>query len=137
MPPEPFLVRLPTDTDLMESLMAACRERGLTCAAIQIVGALRKASLSFYGQDDRTYVPRLLNEPLEILSGLGNLSLKGGKPFIHLHLCLANRDCQAFGGHAQPGCVVFTAEAFITPLPGQSLNRVFDDPTGLFLWEDQ
>lgn len=135
MTPEPFLVRLPKDADLMESLMAVCREKGLTCAAIQMVGALRKASLSFYSQDDRKYLPKLLNEPLEILSGLGNLSLKAGRPFIHLHLTLADKDCRAFGGHAQPGCVIFAGEAFITPLPGQSLTRVFDDPTGLFLWE--
>jgi predicted DNA-binding protein with PD1-like motif len=32
------------------------------------------------------------------------------------------------------GNIIFAAEAVVTELPGDALNRVFDEPTGLKLW---
>ena len=42
---------------------------------------------------------------------------------------------RAFGGHLADGTIVFAAEFVIQELKAeQSLNRLMDEETGLFLW---
>lgn len=132
-----FMGRLPKGSDLLESLNALCAEQNITRGSVQLIGALEKAALSFYLQDKKEYVSHDFDEPNEILAGLGNVSIKDGKPFVHLHLTLGMEDMRCVGGHAMPGCVVFACEAIIQPLEGAPLVRGFDEPTGLPLWEEE
>lgn len=131
---EPFLLRLPKGQDLLAAVKAACDERGITKAQVQLIGALERASLSYYLQDERKYVGYELPEHCEILCGAGNVSLKDGESFVHLHLTLSRADGSCLGGHAMPGCPIFAAEACIMPVGGEPLERGFDEATGLFLW---
>jgi predicted DNA-binding protein with PD1-like motif len=130
----PYLFRLPKDADLMEALQAVCLERDITQATVTVIGALTRASMGFYLQDERRYVSHDVEKPLEILAGLGSVSLKEGQPFVHLHLTLSDETGAAFGGHAMPGCRIFAAEAAIQIAEGPEKHRVFDEATGLFLW---
>jgi predicted DNA-binding protein with PD1-like motif len=75
-----------------------------------------------------------VNEHVEILSGQGNVSLKDGKPFVHLHLVLGRSDGSCLGGHAAAGCKIFACEAAILALDGPALVREPDEATGLALW---
>jgi predicted DNA-binding protein with PD1-like motif len=75
-----------------------------------------------------------VDRPLEILSGIGNVSLKEGRPFVHLHLTLGDDTGRRRGGHAMPGCRIFAAEAAILKAEGPNKHRVYDEATGLFLW---
>jgi hypothetical protein len=130
----PHLFRLPKDADLMEALQAICLERDITQATVTVIGALTRASMGFYLQDEHRYVSHDVEKPLEILAGLGSVSLKEGQPFVHLHLTLSDETGAAFGGHAMPGCRIFAAEAAIQIAEGPEKHRVFDEATGLFLW---
>ena len=130
----PLLLRLPTDADLLAALTTACAEASIRRGAVQVIGALRRAVTGYYHQDAKRYDRHLLDEPLEILAGLGNVSLKDNAPFVHLHLTLGRADGSCLGGHAMEGCVIFAAEALITPVAGEPLTRVLDKATGLPLW---
>ena len=130
------ICRLPKGSDLLEALTALCRREDMTRGAIQVIGALERASLAFYRQAEQAYAPHELPEHLELLCGMGNVSLKEGEPFVHLHLTLSRENGECVGGHAMPGCIVFAAEAVLFRLEGDPLNRVFDPPTGLFLWSE-
>lgn len=132
---EPFLLRLPKGQDLLAALKTACVERGVTKAHLQVIGALECAKLGYYMQDERRYVSYGLDEHCEILCGAGNVSLKDGEAFVHLHLTLSRADGSCLGGHALEGCPIFAAEAFVQPVPGPALARGFDEPTGLYLWQ--
>ncbi len=90
--------------------------------------------VAYYRQDERRYVDMEIKKNVEILSGLGNISLKDGKPFVHLHLVLGQEDGSCVGGHAMPGCVIFAAEAALFALDGLPLEREYDPETGLALW---
>lgn len=130
-----FLERLPKDADLIDTLNALCAERGVERGVVQLIGALQKGKLGYYIQSEQRYVFHEVNEAVEILVGLGNISLKDGKPFVHLHLTLSKQDCSTMGGHAMPGCVIFAAECAIFPLEGAPLVRELDTATGLPLWK--
>lgn len=134
---QPVLVRLPKGADLLAALKAACATRGITKAAVQVIGALEWAKLGYYLQDERRYISYELPEHCEILCGAGNVSLKDGEIFVHLHLSLSKSDGSCLGGHALEGCPVFAAEALLLPVPGADLARGFDEATGLFLWQNQ
>jgi predicted DNA-binding protein with PD1-like motif len=130
-----FLGRLPKDADLIETLNAICAEQGIERGVVQLIGAVQKAKLGYYIQAEQRYVFHEVNEAMEILSGMGNVSLKDGKPFVHLHLTLSKQDCSTMGGHAMPGCVIFAAECAIFPIEGAPLVRELDAATGLPLWK--
>ncbi|MBU1229085.1 MAG: DUF296 domain-containing protein [Proteobacteria bacterium] len=134
---QPVLVRLPKGADLLAALKEACATRGITKAAVQVIGALECARLGYYLQDERRYESYELPGHCEVLCGAGNVSLKDGEVFVHLHLTLSKPDGSCLGGHALEGCPVFAAEAFLLPVPGADLARGFDEATGLFLWQVQ
>jgi len=130
-----YLGRLPKDADLLQTLNQLCADMGIERGLVQVIGALQKAALGYYLQDEQRYVSHAVPENVEILVGIGNVSLKDGKPFVHLHLSLSKADCSCLGGHAMPGCIIFAAEASILPLDGPALIRELDPATGLPLWK--
>ncbi|WP_029894542.1 PPC domain-containing DNA-binding protein [Desulfohalovibrio reitneri] len=131
---EPFLVRLPKEADMLEAIADVCRERGVNKAFMSCIGAVEKAVLGYYHQDERRYESQTFDQHMEILSGIGNISLKDGQPMAHMHLTLSCADFSVIGGHTMPGCKIFACELFVQPVPGEELVRGFDEPTGLPLW---
>ncbi|MBN1556496.1 MAG: DNA-binding protein [Phycisphaerae bacterium] len=130
-----FLGRLPHDGDLLEELTKFCVEHEIHLGRVEAIGAVKKARLGYYHQDTRKYAFHEIDEPMEILNLVGNISLKDDQPFVHAHVTLANRHGQAFGGHLAPGTIIFACEAMVQSLRGPSLHRKPDEPTGLPLWE--
>lgn len=130
-----FMGKLPHQADLIGALTEAATANGIRAGALQVIGALQGARLGFYDQWSRAYRELAFAKPLEIVSGMGNVSLRDGKPFVHLHLALSDEEGKVFGGHAMEGCTVFAAEYIIIPLPGVTPVRGFDETTGLHLWE--
>ena len=129
----PLMGRLPKGADLLEALTALCEETNITKAQLQCIGALEGATLGYYLQKEREYISYDVKEHVEIVAGMGNIALKDGKPFVHLHLTRSRKDGSCIGGHAMPGIPIFVCEYIITPLPGEPLHRAYDDDTGLIL----
>ena len=66
----------------------------------------------------------------------GNISLKDGKPFAHIHLVLSDEEGRSIGGHCFEGCYVFVCELVIRELIGEELYRVPQEECGgLNLWD--
>ncbi len=127
--------RLAHDGDLIEELSAVCKAEGVKLGRLEAFGAVRKARVAFYDQEARTYDFFEIDEPLEILKVIGNVSLKDGEPIVHAHITLSKPDGQAVGGHLAPGTQVFACEFLLEILEGQPFTRGYDEPTGLPLWE--
>jgi len=66
---------------------------------------------------------------------VGNISLKDGRPFLHAHVTLADKEGHAFGGHLAPGTIVFVCELVVQALEGPEFTRELDQETGLPLWK--
>lgn len=100
---------------------------------MQGIGALEIASVAWYDQAAGEYLETRLGGGLEILSLAGNVSMREGAAFAHVHLTLSGRDGAALGGHALPGCRVFACELALWPSPA-TVVRSPDEGTGLWLW---
>lgn len=130
-----WLARLPFEADLLQVLENFAAEESIKAGHVGVIGAVKKAVLGFYDQQNKEYRSVVLSEPLEILHCTGNLSIKDGTPKAHLHITLAREDGSALGGHLMPGTIVFAGEAVIEELIGPELVRGYDRQTGLPLWE--
>ena len=129
-----FLCRLKHDSELARSIVNFAREKKVKMAFFTVVGAVKQARLAYYDQVEHEYQKIELDQPLEIANCFGNLSLKDGKPFAHVHAVLADKAGKTYAGHLIRA-TVFAAELHLQELLGKKLEREYDQTTGLALWE--
>jgi len=120
--------------DLLGQITGVCRAAGITLGRVEALGAVQKARVGYYNQTHRQYEFLELDRHLEIASLVGNVSLKDGEPMVHAHVTLSDDEGKAYGGHLAPGTVIFACEFVIQQLEGETLERGFDEETGLPLW---
>lgn len=129
--------RLPKGADLLESLSDICIKQEVTVGTVMVIGAVNRAVFSYYDQATKSYIDHPpIEEGMEIVSATGNISLKNGVPFVHMHVIYSGADGKCVGGHLISGARVFSCEYFITLMKGLRLERVFDEETGLHLWKE-
>ncbi len=132
-----FMGRLAFGADLLEELTRICKDRSVSCGRVEAIGAVRKACIGYYDQDLRQYQFNTMEQALEILKLTGNVSLKDGEPMVHAHVTLADEKGRAFGGHLAPGTIIFACECIVEAFDGPEFKRVYDEDTGLPLWEQK
>ena len=132
-PVKVMVERLRRGEDVLVRLNQFVLENGITAANFTALGAVEKASVGFFVGGGQ-YSTVVYDGPLEVLSCVGNVSLKEGKPFIHGHLTIADKKGNAYGGHLQPGCIVSaTFEVTMLVYEGVDLVRKLDSATKLYL----
>jgi predicted DNA-binding protein with PD1-like motif len=120
--------------DLYESISKICTEEDIKIGRVTALGAVQQAAVAYYDQKKKVYKPITFKKHLEILNCTGNVSLKDGKPFVHMHAMFADSKANVFGGHLTAGTVVFACELAIEELEGKALDRSLDEKSGLNLW---
>ena len=128
------MARLPRESDLLEELTRMVTMLDIKAGTMQVIGAVSKLVLGYYHQDRREYETLDLPGHWEIASGLGNISIRDGAPFVHVHIVASGADGRAVGGHLVAGSIVFAAEAYVRALDGEPPVRIPDESTGLALW---
>ena len=128
---------VPHGADIIDFLTSVCEEQGVKAGLISLIGSVSEASIAFYDQETKVYsdIPNT-RAAMEIVSATGNVSLKEGKPFPHLHAVLSGASGLCVAGHVNRGTKIFAAEFNITRLDGPALARAPDKTTGLNLWKD-
>jgi uncharacterized protein len=126
-------VSLERGEDLLDGLNRAVKDLGLEAATLQVIGALEEATVGYFDPGAKEYRP-ISTGHVEIASGVGNVSLRDGEPFVHLHLVLSGPDGHAVGGHAMNGCRAFVVEAYFRALAGHPPVRVESPGHGLKIW---
>ena len=129
------MLRLATGADLVEAITAYAADHRIQAATVEYLGAVRRAALRYYDQDAREYRDFVIDRHLEVLSGIGNISVLDDIPFLHTHMALADDVGAAFGGHVNVGTEVWAIEVRMQELDGaEPPIRTFDDCTSLTLW---
>ena len=86
--------------------------------------------LGFFDFEQKHYKHIPIDEQVEVVSLVGDVSLKDGKSKLHPHAVVARRDGTAHGGHLLQAHVRPTLEVVITETPAH-LRRKVDEATGL------
>lgn len=129
------IIRVLPGFDLIEGIEEACQSLGIKSGAVtSCIGSLQRASLMIAvplnnkigaGYSD----PRVLEGPLELLSGQGTIGLEeGGEIAIHLHGVVSDKEGHVHGGHLVKGenPVLITCEVMVTQAEGIRIVRVYD-----------
>jgi uncharacterized protein len=132
-PDKELIVRLKHDADLVQSVTELARDHGIEMATFTAIGALKRARLGYYDQRSHEYRYISIDSPYELASCTGNISLKGGEPFVHAHVVLSDEKGNTRAGHLLEG-VVFAVEVHLRQLEGPRLERKYDEVTELMLW---
>lgn len=127
-----FVCGIPYDADLLPSLKDLAKKLGVNTGTMNFIGALRCATLYYYVQDEKRFHKNILEGPLEIASGIGNIATLEGDLVVHCHVVLADKNGSCYGGHLAEGSRVFAAEVNIREL-SPPIKRLFDPVTGLNL----
>ncbi|MFO7882696.1 MAG: DNA-binding protein [Kosmotogaceae bacterium] len=107
-------MRFDDGDSFVDELHSKLKETGLNSGIIiSGVGMLRNVTLGWFNVDTSGYEHTTYSDPYEVLSLSGNISLKDGKPFAHVHASLAGRDNKVIGGHLFSGAVCNTIELFL------------------------
>ena len=134
-PVRKIMGRLAKGADLLGALEEQCRLHNITLGEVWAIGAVTKARIGYYKQDIQKYMFLDLNRPMEILTLIGNVSLKDGQPMVHAHVTLSDEEGRAYGGHLAAGAPVFACEFVIQECQSEKVfQRALDEETGLFLW---
>jgi len=129
-----FAGRLPHGGDLINSIEEFCNKASIRMAAFSVIGAVSSATIGAYDQKQQVYVTFKEDAALEIVSCIGNVSLKDGKPFIHAHILLADEQGKTIGGHLFSETIIYAGEINLQELTGKPMERTYDKETGLMLW---
>ena len=98
-----------------------CAREGIHGAVLLCgVGMMKDTELGVY--DGTGYTRRVFPGPDEVLSLQGNVSMRDGRPFAHVHAVLGGHDFSASGGHLFGGTVAVTLEVSLH-LTDASLER--------------
>ena len=122
---------------LSAGLLRTCEKFGVKAGFIRGLGACEAAELTEFDPETGGYKPPFRLEGLhELIMLNGNVSIKDGQPFLHLHALLSSVSpdgCKVYGGHLV-SARVFACEFEIVAVDDVSLVRMPDQATGLALW---
>ncbi len=107
-----FMFRAPRGVDLLEYIREFASKENIRAGLISMVGLLVNPSIGYYNIEKGVYEEIKLKGIYELLHGSGSISLRENKPFVHIHVALADKNGKAYGGHLIRG-EVYIAEIII------------------------
>jgi predicted DNA-binding protein with PD1-like motif len=123
------IICLETGERIVETLTAFCGREGIEAGSFTGIGTCRGAELGFFEWERKTYAVKKLDGDFEITALVGNVSVFKGKPHVHAHVTLGDREFRAWAGHLREAETLATCEIVLRPLPGEPL-RVRDRKSG-------
>ena len=128
-----IFARLFEDEDLLEAITQTAGKGRIKAGFFVLIGTLKKAKMGFFHKGRYQLIE--MAEPLEIVSCMGNISIKEGEPHVHAHIAVSNRKGEVFGGHVLPGCIIAaTGELVLIEAVDMELHRKLEEKTQLYLW---
>ena len=110
-----YLIVLKPGQKVIESLSVFMEKEKLPGATFTAIGGVKNANIGYYNLKTNVYQPKLFQEPLELLSLIGNIGYHEKKPVVHAHIAVSGDDYKAYGGHLLEAEVTVTLEVMITP----------------------
>ena len=131
--PKTYVLIFDTGDEIIEGLSRFAAKQGLAGSSFTAIGALSRARLAWFDWESKKYQTAVdLDEQVELLSLIGDVAVKDGKPTVHAHVVVGRRDGSAHGGHLVEARVRPTCELILTEAPVH-LRKQIDPESGLAL----
>ncbi len=127
-----YVVRIDRGEEIVENLNAFLVQSGVLSGYVSGIGAVYRAEVARYVAETKQYVTQKLEGEHEITALNGNIAVLEGRPFLHLHVALADTSFRGFGGHLLSAVVSGTCEVVVDVFEGY-LRRELNEKEGLNL----
>jgi uncharacterized protein len=127
-----FAVVLTTGDEALGALTRFAAEQRLQGSHFTAIGAFSRVVVAYFDWPSKQYRNIAIDEQVEVLSFVGDISVDQGKPKVHAHVVVGKSDATAHGGHLVEGTVRPTLEIVVTETP-RHLQRRHDPEFGLAL----
>lgn len=126
------IIRLERGEKIIEGIKDFCTKNNIKLGYFFGIGALDEAELAHYTVENKKYTSKVLKQPLEIVSLIGNITTMDNEVYLHCHITLGDEEMKAIAGHLKDGKISATCEIILVELEGE-INRKHDDFIGLNL----
>ena len=127
-----WVIKLEKGEEVVQSLTEFCISEHIQNGVLSGIGAVDVLKCGYYALSEKKYYFTEYTELVEVASLSGNIMLKEGIPFIHMHGVFTDTKNNAFGGHVAEMRVGVVLEVILTPL-SSVITRIYDESIGLYL----
>ena len=127
-----YIVRMDPGEEILTQLKVLAEQEGVKLASVTALGAVKDFTVGVFDTGAKVYKSNRFQGVYEIVSLVGTINTMNDAFYCHLHMCAADQEGHAFGGHLNEAVISATCELVVTCLPGRT-DRVFSDEVGLNL----
>lgn len=127
-----YIIKIERDEPVIGTLTDFCQREGIKNASFSAIGAAKNVTCGYYALDEKKYYFTDYPEIVEVVSLTGNVMLKEGSPFLHVHAVFTDTKNEAFGGHVKEMTVGVVLEVVLR-VYDTNIARELDEDIGLFL----
>ena len=127
-----YIVRMDPGEEILTQLKVFAEQEGVKLASVTALGAVKDFTVGVFDANAKVYRSNRFQGVYEIVSLVGTINTMNDAFYCHLHMCAADQEGHAFGGHLNEAVISATCELVVTCLPGRT-DRVFSDEVGLNL----
>jgi predicted DNA-binding protein with PD1-like motif len=125
-----WMLRLDDGQDLFATLTDIAQKNRVRAAAILSgIGMIKTGSIGYWNGQE--YETKRLEEPHELVALHGSIAETDGKPSLHLHAALADRQHRTVSGHLVNGTIGVLAEIYLETFPQRVFGRPMNESMGL------
>jgi predicted DNA-binding protein with PD1-like motif len=129
-----FQLRFESGEQVASTLLTWLKAQEIGYATMTGLGAIKSARVSYWNAETREYEPHDLDEQMEVVSLIGNVTIKEGEAFTHIHVTLGRRDLSIAGGHFNDAVVNPNLEIWVRPEEA-AVERTLEEASGLYLMD--
>ena len=127
-----YIVRMDPGEEILGQLRVFAEAEQVKLASVTALGAVKDFTVGVFDTNAKVYKSTRFQGGYEIVSLVGSINTMNDAFYCHLHMCAADQEGHAFGGHLNEAVISATCEMVVTCLPGRT-DRVFSEEVGLNL----
>ncbi len=120
--------------DVLGTIEAVAKEHGVRSGQLRLIGAVSRAKLGYFHRKAEEYRDFTVDEDVEVVSCMGDISTHEGNLVVHAHMIVADEAGKCWGGHLMAGCEVSVTIELVIIETEVELVRKRDDVSGLNLF---
>ena len=129
-----ILLSLQKGDEIFTSINTVIKKENLKFCWLSGIGAFENILLGSYSIEKKGYIKKKFKGEYELTSLVGNVTIKDGKPFIHIHINMSDVECKAYGGHLFSATITATCEMILFK-GDKNVFRTMNENIGLYLWD--
>tara|TARA_Y100001970_G_scaffold273325_1_gene371373 strand:- start:658 stop:1077 length:420 start_codon:yes stop_codon:yes gene_type:complete len=129
-----IFLRLDKNEEISQSILTVAKEHKVYSCWVNGIGAIKDIELGFYNLEEKKYEKKMFKGNYELVSFMGNITLKDGQPFLHSHVTISDDKFNSFGGHFFKAKIKVAGE-FCMFVSEEKIVRKMNQSIGLQLWD--